>query len=479
MRHTAPFTPHLKGLRSLLFTLASTALLAACATTNSTPAGAIAPSLAPSFANSDGSTGTSAPGHFGNWWQTFADPVLDRLVDRALARNIDVRIAVARIDEARALRHGAASRREPEMDVGAAAGQQRVSGNQIGFSAPVTRGAYDTELSASWEIDLFGRISGQVRAANADVAATTQNMHAARVAVAAEVAGDYFAARGLEQQLAIVRESQQADQETAQHTGRMFAAGTASREDLDRATAQAATGEAEIPALERERQLAIQRIAVLLAAPPQNVYAALAQPAPQGHSVTVAPGVPADLLRSRPDIAAAEARVLAAYARIGVAEADLKPRLQLSGLIGSLLDAFTGASLVRSMEWLASASATAPLLDGGRRRSVVELRRAEANEARLHYQSTVLTAVEDVENALASRDRDRERVSALSTAAARTQSATDRIRESWQAGVTPILELLEAQRAQLLAEDQLAQARTAMLRDEVLLFAALGGGEGR
>jgi outer membrane protein TolC len=167
--------------------------------------------------------------------------------------------------------------------------------------------------------------------------------------------------------------------------------------------------------------------------------------------------------------------VAGAYARLGVAKADLKPHLTLAGSIGTLVDSFSGVGLTRSIAWLAGASASQPLFDGGRRRSVVNLRRAECDQARLEYQAAVLTAVADVETALASIARDDERVTALDTAAAKARSAADQVRSAWRAGESPILDLLEAERSQLAAEEALAQAQTSDLRDRAGLFAALGG----
>jgi multidrug efflux system outer membrane protein len=172
---------------------------------------------------------------------------------------------------------------------------------------------------------------------------------------------------------------------------------------------------------------------------------------------------------------AAEERVVAAYKRVGVAEADLKPRLELLGTIGALVDSFSGVGLARSIAWLAQASINAPLFDGGHRQSVVDLRRAEADEARLHYESTVLAAVQDVEDALASLRRDRERAQALEVATAKAGSAADNVRAEWQAGQFPILDVLDADRARLGAEDALAQSRTDVLRDETQLYVVLGG----
>jgi multidrug efflux system outer membrane protein len=431
------------------------------------------PNLAAVYANQ--STVQEHADDLGDWWRQFGDPVLDTLVGRALAQNIDIAAAVTRIDEARAIRGAAAAEGRPEVDLGVIGERQRVSGYEIGFSGPVTLNDLSAAVSASWELDLFGRIRKGIQAADADVLASIEDSRTARLAVIAEVTRTYLVARGLERELAIVKEGQQTQDETAAYTRALFAAGAIARADVDRAEAQAASTAAEAPAIELQRQIAIHRISVLLASPAQDIYQALQTPTPDSRAPSAAAGIPAELLRRRPDVRSAEARVIGAYARLGVAKADLKPHLTLAGSIGTLVNSFSGVAFARSIAWLAGASASAPLFDGGRRRSVVELRRAEGDQARLDYQAAVLTAVADVENALASIARVGDRVTALDTAAMKARSAADQVRRAWRAGESPILDLLDAQRSQLAAEEALVQARTAELRDHAGLFAALGG----
>jgi NodT family efflux transporter outer membrane factor (OMF) lipoprotein len=410
---------------------------------------------------------------FGDWWRQFGDPVLDTLVDRALAQNIDIAAAVTRIAEARAIRGTAAAQGRPQIDLGVVGERQRVSGYQVGFPGPETANAFSAGVNASWELDLFGRIRKGVQAADADILASTEDSRTARLAVITEVTRTYLEARGLERQLAIVKEGRQTQDETAAYTRVLFTAGAVARADVDRAEAQAASTAADAPAIELQRQIAIHRISVLLASPAQDLYEALQTTVTDARAPAAAVGIPAELLRRRPDVRSAEARVAGAYARLGVAKADLKPHLTLVGSIGTLVNSFSGVGLTRSIAWLAGASASQPLFDGGTRRSVVNLRRAD--QARFEYQAAVLTAVADVENALASIARDDERVTALDTAAAKARSAADQVRRAWRAGESPILDLLEAERNQLAAEEALAQAQTADLRDHAGLFAALGG----
>jgi outer membrane protein TolC len=222
-----------------------------------------------------------------------------------------------------------------------------------------------------------------------------------------------------------------------------------------------------------------QEIAALLAMTSDAVAVLLDAPDETCQAVTPPPaaGIPADLLRQRPDVRAAESRFRGALYRVGVAEADLKPRLVLSGFIGSLVGSFSGADFSRSVAWLAAATGTALLFDGGRRRSVVALRKSEAELSALEYQAAVLGAVKEVETSLASVSRDRENTQALGIAASEATHAADQLRRAWRAGEIPILDVLEADRARFSSEAALAESETVERLDAAALFAALGGAE--
>ena len=436
------------------------------------------PKMSDSYLNSAEPTRGVSAGAIGAWWRGLNDPVIDNLVDRALQRNTNVRAAVARIDQARALRRGTASEGLPQINVDLSAGRERISAYQAGFIEPVTQNAFNADLSVSWELDVFGRIRSGIRAAEAEIDAAQSDLRAVRVVVVATVVGSGLLVRGLDQRIEIVTHSQFAQNQIAVDTRRMFEAGTVGRGDLDRAESQAASTGAEIPALQLKRQIVLNHLASIVALPTREVYERflVTEPASKSDFREVSVGVPAELLRRRPDIQAAEARLLAANARLGVAKAELKPHFVLTGLIGSLASAFTGEGLARTVEWIAAAGAQTPLIDGGRRRSVVALRSARTEEALVQYQATVLRAVEDVENVLSARGRDNERLTRLTLAAARARSATEQVRNAWRAGELPILDLLEAERAQLATDDALEQVRTAVLLDQVLLYSVLAGG---
>lgn len=410
------------------------------------------------------------------WWTRYQDPLLDRLVERALGQNLDLQMALARIDAGRALRNISAASGSPQVDLGASAARQRISADQAGFSDSLITEPVSVGLSAAWEIDLFGRIREGVRAADADLDATEEEARGVRVALITEVVQAYAEARGLEERLAIVKQSAASQAETLQLTEQLYAAGDTPEADVLRARSQSDTTAAQVPALQLEWQRSLHRLSVLLALSTERLYQQFKDSPAQVSTVSLMDaGTPADLLRRRPDIRAAEARLIAAYARVGVAKADLLPRLSLSAALGSLVDGVSAASLAGSTFWLAGLNASVPVLDGGRRRNVVDLRDAEARQALLSYRRTVLTAVAEVESALAAAQRNTERQASLASAASQASAAAAQIQRAWQAGETPFLDVLQAQRVQLAAQNALSRVKTAQWQNQATLVNALGG----
>lgn len=410
------------------------------------------------------------------WWTLYKDPLLNRLVDRAVGENLDLQMALARIDAGRALRNIAGASGSPQVDLTASAARQRISADQAGFSDSLITEPVSIGLSAAWEIDLFGRIREGVRAADADLNATEEEARGVRAALITEVVQAYAEARGLEERLAIVKQSAASQAETLQLTEQLFAAGDSPEADVLRARSQSDSTAAQVPALQLNWQRSLHRLSVLLAQPTETLYQQF-KDSPANRSTVSLPGVgtPADLLRRRPDIRAAEARLIAAYARVGVAKADLLPRLSLTAALGSLIDGVSAANLASSTFWLAGVNASVPVFDGGRRRNVVDLRDAEARQALLSYRRTVLTAVSEVESALAAAQRNAERQTYLASAASQASSAADQIKRAWQAGETPFLDVLQAQRVQLAAQNSLSQVKTAQWQNQATLVNALGG----
>jgi len=413
------------------------------------------------------------------FWQAFGDPQLDALVEDTLVANHDLRIALARFDRANALLRGAGFDRLPTLTASATAASSRVSADQ----APgVARDARDTDsfdvgIGASWELDLFGRVRRNVEAGRADVAASADDLRALQVAIVGEVATAYLDLRGLQERLRVATENAGNQQQTLVLVQTRREAGQDSDFDSARASAQAASTSARIPALEAEIAVATHRIAVLTGRPPDALRAQLtAARALPDVPRSIDPGTPADVLRVRPDVAAAEQRLHSATARVGVATADLFPRLTLGGLIGSQagdIDALFGRDTETRMvalgiDW--------SFLDIGRVRARIAAADADASMELARYQQTVLRALEDTGNALVRFDRAHDADVELERAARDSARAAQLARMRFDAGATGLLDVLDAERTQLQAEDAFAAGRARTATQAVALYRALAGG---
>jgi len=415
----------------------------------------------------------------GPFWQAFGDPVLAALVDDALAANHDLRVALARYDRAQALLREARLDHVPTVTAGAEAASRRDSAAQRPGASRAERDgeAYAAGLSAAWELDLFGRIRRGVEAGRADARAGLADLQAAQVAIAGEVAQAYLALRGAQERLRVARRNADNQRDTVDLVRARFDAGRDSEFDTARAGAQLEATRARIPALEAEVAVAIHRLGVLTGRTPDALAARLEAPAPLPtlpHAVD--PGTPGALLRRRPDVAAAEARLHAATARIGVATADLFPRFTLGGLLGSqALDA--GALFERDSETrLVALGVDWSFLDMGRVRARIAAAGADADAALARYEQAVLLALEDTENALVRLDRARVEDEHLERAARDSARAAELARVRFDAGAIGLLEVLDAERTRLQAEDAFAAARTRSASAAVALYRALAGG---
>ncbi|MDR6990144.1 NodT family efflux transporter outer membrane factor (OMF) lipoprotein [Luteimonas sp. 3794] len=466
-----------------LITVLATALLAACAVgpEHVRPSMAVPETFEGVTAqDATAATDTAAPAVLDTaFWQAFGDPQLNALVDDTLAANHDLRIALARYDRANALLRGTRFDQFPTIDASANAASNRASADQ----APgVPRDARDTDsfdigIGASWELDLFGRVRRSVEAGRADVAASADDLRALQVAIVGEVATAYLDLRGLQERLRVATENAGNQQHTLALVEARRNAGQDSDFDSARASAQAASTASRIPMLQAEIAVATHRIAVLTGRTPDALRAQLsvarALPAvPRA----IDPGTPADVLRIRPDVSAAEHRLHSATARVGVATADLFPRLTLGGLIGSQagdIDALFGRD---SETRLVALGIDWSFLDIGRVRARIAAADADASMELARYQQTVLRALEDTGNALVRFDRAHDADVELERAARDSARAAQLARMRFDAGGTSLLEVLDAERTQLQAEDAFAAGRTRTATDAVALYRALAGG---
>lgn len=413
------------------------------------------------------------------FWRDFGDPLLAQLVEDALAANHDLRIAFARYDRANALLRGARRDQLPTVTANAEAAASRSSSTQAPDLSRSERDgdSYSAGIAAAWELDLFRRIRRRIEAGRAEALASYSDMQAVQVAIAGETAHAYLELRGAQERLRVARGNAGNQGDTFELVQARFDAGRDSEFDTARAGAQLETTRASIPAFEVQVAFAIHRLGVLTGRTPDALLEVLGEAAPLPMlPAAIDPGTPGELLRHRPDVAAAEARLHAATARVGVATADLFPRFTLGGLLGSqaadagaLFERDSGTRLVAlGIDW--------SFLDVGRVRARIAAADADAAGELAHYQQTVLLALEDTENALVRLDRARAEDAHMELAAGNSARAAELARIRFDAGAIGLLEVLDAERARLQAEDAFAAARTRSATGAVALYRALAGG---
>ncbi len=411
------------------------------------------------------------------WWSQFGDPVLSDLITRAVKSNLGLAQAAARIRQARASLGLAAGELLPTVNASASADRSYSAATVGGRTVGSTRSSFREGFDASWEIDIFGGLSREVEAAEAQLESARFDRASVLVSLCAEVAATYTDLRGTQQQLAIARRNLEAQQQTLVLTQERFEVGFVSALDVANARAQVASTTSTIPSFEAAERADVHALSVLLGQPPSALATELAIvrpiPVPPGD---VPVGLPSELLLRRPDIQRAESDLHAATARIGVAMADRFPRFSLTGSVGT--QGSEAASLVSFAHrfWSIGPSVSWPIFEGGRIDANIELQRASAEEVLIAYKASVLTALRDVETALAAFLREQDRRAALSESAAANTQAVDLALQLYGAGKTDFLNVLNAQRQLLGAESSLVQSETQVTADLIALYKSLGGG---
>jgi multidrug efflux system outer membrane protein len=408
------------------------------------------------------------------WWGQFGDPVLDELVARALGGDFDLKIAAARVTEARALL--SAAKRERWPGVTAEVAHDESHAQQPGFSDErIDVKSNDAGFATLWELDLFGRVRRGVEAASASAGAAEARLRDAQVLVAAEVARNYLELRGTQKRLAVARTNLEYQRETLGLTQTRYQLGRGTQLDVASAQARFAATDAEIPLLVAGETASANRLAVLLGLRPGALADELAPREIAPHVTTLSVGAPEDLLKRRPDIRAAERELAAATARVGVAKADLFPRLTLTGFIGFIAGDASDLGESQSRAWsLTPALTWAGFGSGGRAR--VAAAEARTDAALATYEGTVLGALEETENAFAAYAAQRQRLAALIQQASASREAAELARVRYREGAVDFLRLLDAERTLLQAEDALAGGETDLNTSVVLIYKALGGG---
>ncbi|AJR26440.1 RND transporter [Sphingobium sp. YBL2] len=434
------------------------------------------------------SQGGGAPldeAELGAWWTRLDDPALSGLIDRAIAHNLDIVQAQARLRQARESLRQARAAFLPQVNGSAsggrnyssrdAGGRLDPSGNPIGGGGSNWSSSYSVGANASWQVDLFGELSRSAEAARADLAASGYDLANVRATIVSELVTNYVQARLAQEQLRVARETQAIQQDNYNIANWRLQAGLVSSIDAEQARAQLAQTNATVPQLEASLRGSLNRIAVLTGQAPGEATRSLETPAPiPAAPAQIATGIPADTLRQRPDVRSAERALAAATARIGVAQAQLYPSLGISGNIGTTSNSFKDLfSLVTGGVF---ANVAQVIFDGGRLASQVRSQRAATDAAFAAYKQAVLSALEDVENAMASLSSARARKAEFATAYEASNNAAILARSQYQAGLIDFQTLSQSENSLLNARNSLAGAQS----DEVLglaqLYNALGGG---
>lgn len=409
------------------------------------------------------------------WWHTLGDPLLSALVDEAAANNLDLKLAAARLRESRARRGLSAADRIPTVKAGAGAGRNRSSA-EMATGGSRTADTYSAQFDASWELDLFGGKHRALEAASATVEASLENIRDVQVSLLAEVVLAYIEIRSYQAQIDNTSATIASLKETEQIADWRFQAGLVSQLDVEQARLNLEQTRAQLPALLSGLEQSKNNLALLLGRSGGTLKELQGKmPIPVG-SAEVAIGVPAEILRRRPDIRRAERQLAAATAQVGEAEAARYPDLTLSGTLG--LQAISLGNLLNSSAFMYSlaANTAATIFDGGRLKQKVEIQNALQEQALITYQSAVQSAMRDVENGLAAYAEEQNRRLRLKDAVTSAQSAEGLARSQYAAGLIDFVTVLDTQRSLLSLQDQLIQSDAAVTSNLARLYKALGGG---
>jgi NodT family efflux transporter outer membrane factor (OMF) lipoprotein len=420
------------------------------------------------------------------WWTAFHDPIVDRLVARAVEGNLDLKIAAARIREARAARGIAASAALPEVGVGGAYSRSKRSDavppfkSAPGGSSPFGRreqNAFEAGFDATWEIDVFGGVRRDKEAALAQAQAAEEARRDVLVTLLADVARNYVELRAAQRQLEILDQTLRSEQDTLELAKARLEGGLGTELDVARAEGLLAANTAQRPTLERFAREAVYRLGVLLGRDPGALASELEAP---GDIPAVPPEVPltlpSELLSRRPDLRRAERELAAATARIGVARADLFPRVSIIGGFGRRSEDAGDLSGGASQFWTILPRVQWPIFSGGRIRANIRVQDARHEQALRQYEKAVLTALEEVENALSAHTRELRREESLRAAVAANQRALELATDRYTSGLESFLSVLDAQRSVYAVQDQLVQSERNAVVSLISVYKSLGGG---
>lgn len=436
------------------------------------------PPIAPAHLKNAESSAFAAQTPEALWWQQFEDAELDSLERRALQANLDLRSAYDRVSASRAVFVERNFDYAPHVPLDAA--YTRFDEQQPGFtSTRIKAQSASLGFDASWEIDLFGHVRRSVEAARADLGAEQANYQDAQVSVAAEVARNYFELRGAQKRLTVAHENLRTQHQTLDLTELLDNSGRGAQLDVQRSRARLKATEATIPPLEAAEKQAKYRLAVLIGEHPGQLDEELSPAEAATYAKVLPIGDPSELLRRRPDVRAAERQLAAATARVGVATADLFPRVNVTGFIGFLSGdvgrLFSTTSGNDARAWSITPTVSWAAFDLGSVHARLRASKARSDAAAANYEKIVLTALEDTENSFVAYSANQSRLKSLTEQAQASRRAVELADIQYREGVADFLVLLDAQRTQLDVDDSVAQAQTAVNVSVVGIYKALGG----
>ena len=423
------------------------------------------------------------------WWKTFNDPVLDNLISDAIASNLDLKLALERVKDARVLRTATIAAGLPSLtaksNVSRRFNNSSSSASQTGGTGSAIGGVgvgnqliniFQMGFDAQWELDFFGGVRRAVEAADATIDVEVENSRDVLVTLLGEVARNYIELRANQRLVAITRENLHAQQETQELTQIRQQTGLASMLEVTQAQAQAATTHAQLPNYETIVKQSIHTLSVLLGKEPGALAVRLEQ---QDIIPTIAAKVitdlPSELLQRRPDIRLAERQLAVANASVGIATAELYPKINLAAFIGLQNTTITDFTPL-GKSWSAASSLTMPIFNWGKLNANIKSKKAQFEQAFLTYQSTVLSAFKEVEDALIAYSKEQERHKALAQAVAANQLAVQLANERYQKGLTAFLDVLTSQTALYQAQSLLITSESQLSSNLIALYKSLGGG---
>lgn len=416
------------------------------------------------------------------WWESLNDPLLDSLIERAACQNLDLYIAATRIREARLEEKGGKANLYPRLDGSATYGHalynqkmlNRVVGDNCHKKLDKKKNInfFEFGFDAEWEIDFFGMQAHEIKALKAKIEASQEDFCHIWVTLSAEVAKNYIELRGLQQRLEVINKNISAQKDTLQLTQSLITAGFAGTIDQRQAEEQVHILAAEKPQIELSIRKAIHRLSILLGYAPGELFCELSEPCMLPSLPYQKPiGIPSELLRRRPDIRKAERDLAAATERIGSAIAALFPRLSLTGFIGDI-----GALGTNGLTWFAGPQLLAPIFNSRLLKQDVDFNKIKTQQALYEYQKTVLEALEEVENAIASFHYELERNQNLAQALKASQDSYQMTYQLYKGGPKNYLDVQLSNRSLLAAEEAFLQSQTELLFHYIALYKALGGG---